>query len=265
MARYSGSGWHLQHTRHSNARKYGKAGGTYVLRKKKYLVPPPAGSHEFLGGYEAIGIPLEQMKLDDIKHILDNPSSFGIHPEEKEGRKKYKLLQELEKKLEKEALNDETMKELTGETDEEYAERIDNKCDVHIPQNIAKKHFGEPEREYGFDLTDFKGAVSFKSLLKKHGLTKYRKIWHPIFANGKKAGYYSYSWSNKDGTLELRTGNNPITGAYSQPKYRENEKGYASYMGIKGNNDKVMFLVDDIKTFATSIKGENDKELEFIW
>ena len=30
MARYSGSGWHRQSIRHSNARKYGKAGGTYA-------------------------------------------------------------------------------------------------------------------------------------------------------------------------------------------------------------------------------------------
>jgi hypothetical protein len=29
MAKYSGSGWHRQSTRHSNARKYGRAGGTY--------------------------------------------------------------------------------------------------------------------------------------------------------------------------------------------------------------------------------------------
>lgn len=30
MARYSGSGWHFQSVRHSNARKYGKAGGKYA-------------------------------------------------------------------------------------------------------------------------------------------------------------------------------------------------------------------------------------------
>lgn len=29
MAHYTGKGWHFQHTRHSNARKYGKAGGNY--------------------------------------------------------------------------------------------------------------------------------------------------------------------------------------------------------------------------------------------
>jgi hypothetical protein len=37
MARYNGSGWHNQSVRHSNARKYGKAGGTYaVFKKDKY-------------------------------------------------------------------------------------------------------------------------------------------------------------------------------------------------------------------------------------
>ena len=30
MTKYSGSGWHFQHVRHSNARKYGRAGGTYA-------------------------------------------------------------------------------------------------------------------------------------------------------------------------------------------------------------------------------------------
>jgi hypothetical protein len=30
MTRYSGKGWHFQHVRHSNAKKYGKAGGKYA-------------------------------------------------------------------------------------------------------------------------------------------------------------------------------------------------------------------------------------------
>ena len=34
MARYSGSGWHNQSIRHSNARKYGKAGGSYATKKR---------------------------------------------------------------------------------------------------------------------------------------------------------------------------------------------------------------------------------------
>jgi hypothetical protein len=34
MAQYNGSGWHNQSIRHSNARKYGKAGGTYLTKKR---------------------------------------------------------------------------------------------------------------------------------------------------------------------------------------------------------------------------------------
>jgi len=35
MAKYNGSGWHFQSIRHSNARKYGKAGGKYASRIAK--------------------------------------------------------------------------------------------------------------------------------------------------------------------------------------------------------------------------------------
>jgi hypothetical protein len=35
MSKYSGSGWHFQSVRHSNARKYGHAGGKYALSIKE--------------------------------------------------------------------------------------------------------------------------------------------------------------------------------------------------------------------------------------
>lgn len=35
MTRYSGSGWHRQSLRHSNARKYGRAGGKYLTLQDK--------------------------------------------------------------------------------------------------------------------------------------------------------------------------------------------------------------------------------------
>jgi hypothetical protein len=35
MTRYKGSGWHKQSIRHSNARKYGKAGGKYLTMQDK--------------------------------------------------------------------------------------------------------------------------------------------------------------------------------------------------------------------------------------
>ena len=40
MAKYNSQGWHYQSTRHSNARKYGKAGGTYA-RHREFLKENP--------------------------------------------------------------------------------------------------------------------------------------------------------------------------------------------------------------------------------
>lgn len=205
MARYNGMGWHNQSIRHSNARKYGKAGGYYaVMRNSDWSA--------------------KIIKTNKIPTKKDFPkSSFA------EGKYKTK----------KEAIN--------------RANQLGYK---------VKKHFGQSEREYGFDLTSFKSAEDFKELLKANGLTKYKKVRHYY---GNEEHYDVFSWSNSDGTLELRTGNNPITGEYNQPKMRKNEKGYASYMGIKGDNDKVERLADDIKRRATEIKDEDPKHNGFIW
>ena len=40
MARYNSQGWHYQSTRHSNARKYGRAGGKYA-RTREFLKGNP--------------------------------------------------------------------------------------------------------------------------------------------------------------------------------------------------------------------------------
>ena len=50
MARYSGSGWHNQSIRHSNARKYGKAGGTYA--KRYVLIGRSQGQTRILGSFK---------------------------------------------------------------------------------------------------------------------------------------------------------------------------------------------------------------------
>jgi hypothetical protein len=252
MAKYSGSGWHFQYTRHSNARKYGKAGGKYA-EGKHFHIDTDFEGRRLVDQVEVFSKP----KKFDKKVLVYSPKLRSNILISKKELVPYAKITKDEQKL-----NDETMKELNDETDEEYAERIDNKCDVHIPQN--KKHFGEAQREYGFDLTDFKSAEDFKNLLKIHGLTKYRKEKKYISTSDKGEYYYNYTWTNKDGTLKIITGNNPITGAYDQPKYRQKEKGYASYIGITGDNDKVQFLAKDIKNIAKNIKGENETEREFI-
>jgi hypothetical protein len=120
-------------------------------------------------------------------------------------------------------------------------------------------------REYGLDLTDFGSVAAFKKVLKENNLPMTAKkiphYWKGI--DGKRQVYYSYEFKNDEVTL--RTGNDPITGKYSQPSGREMEKGYASYIGIRGYTTSVMKLVESIKKHATYIKGENENELEFIW
>ena len=220
MSKYSGKGWHFQSTRHSNARKYGKAGGKYSVGDKVFW---SVNKNKIIFG-------------DVIKYAPADKQ----HEEEARIRVRSSDGQEYEPVLK------------------------------YVHKYKEKKVITEPQREYGFDLTDFKNAKDFKALLKKHGLTKHKKVFHSTYTKGslfskKGDGYYSYSWSNPDGTLELRTGNNPITGVYSVPKQRENEKGFASYMGIKGENNKVEALAKDIKRRATEIKDENPKHNDFIW
>ena len=50
MSKYSSQGWHFQHTRHSNARKYGKAGGTYA--KRYVLIGNSQGQTRILGSFK---------------------------------------------------------------------------------------------------------------------------------------------------------------------------------------------------------------------
>jgi len=110
--------------------------------------------------------------------------------------------------------------------------------------------------EWGFDLTDFGNVSDFTKLLKKFTLNKKKKV-------NKGDGYYQYEWYNPE--LKLITDNNPITGEYKNPRLRKPEKGYASYIGIEGNNEKeVHRLAKYISSHANSIKGESPNERAFI-
>lgn len=114
--------------------------------------------------------------------------------------------------------------------------------------------------EYGFDLTHFGSAKKFDAILKKHGLVKYQRlVRHSPYHRVK---YYVYSWKGLG--LEIHTGNNPLTGAYSSPERRQKEKGYASYIGIEGHPARVTALARDIHSDA-SIKGHNPTHNEYIW
>lgn len=109
--------------------------------------------------------------------------------------------------------------------------------------------------DWSFDLTDFGDRETFISLLKDHNIDNEPEI----VDTGQQ---YRYLWHSPNLTME--TGNNPITGMYMNPKIREPEPGYASYIGITGEEDAVKDLADDIKDFAEFIKDEAPYSRSFI-
>ena len=114
--------------------------------------------------------------------------------------------------------------------------------------------------EWGFDLTDFGSRKNFEKVLMANRLKRYRKITK-TYDEGKRR-YYSYNWYDRG--LSITTGNNPITGVYSQPRQRPIEPGYASYIGIEGKPTRVVGLVSSIKKRAKFVKGESAGKREFI-
>lgn len=104
---------------------------------------------------------------------------------------------------------------------------------------------------WGFDLTDFGfednwGKFVAATELKFVALTN----------NG-------FQWRAFNAT-DFITNNNPETGEYSRPNTRDNEKGYASYIGITGTPNEVKLTVKAVKKYATYIKGESKKKRDFI-
>lgn len=117
--------------------------------------------------------------------------------------------------------------------------------------------------DWGFDLTSFDSAEQFQSLLNRHGLKSYKLV----VERGKTVGNAWVSgrhvWSTTG--LQLVTKNNPLTGVYGNGhENRKPEKGYASYIGITGDDVKVLALVKDIKSITRHIKGESKNRREFI-
>lgn len=74
MARYSGSGWHKQSLRHSKARKYGKAGGTYATHiTMKHQEAKPTQRYKQLPIYKFDEAPKELQQK-----ILDNYIGINV-------------------------------------------------------------------------------------------------------------------------------------------------------------------------------------------
>ena len=106
--------------------------------------------------------------------------------------------------------------------------------------------------EWGFDLTCFKSAEVWEKILESLSISE-------ISNHDAKRRYYK--WSGKD--ITIFTGNNPITGEYGSKGQRGNEKGYASYIGIEGEEKQVLKLVKLIKKHG-DIKDESPLSRDFI-
>src|SRR5581483_3363045 len=125
--------------------------------------------------------------------------------------------------------------------------------------------------QWGFDITSFgdgkQGAKVFREILEACGLPTKPKRRRPYRAD-KLIGRVDplnqrpFVWKTKG--LRLVTGNDPLTGRYSRAGQRENELGYASYIGISGDKDSVTKLAKLIAERAEYVKEETPGESRFI-
>jgi hypothetical protein len=121
---------------------------------------------------------------------------------------------------------------------------------------------------WGFDLTHFadgvRGAVMFREILEACGLpvTPKRRAAIKGLRTDQPLNERPFVWKREG--LRLVTGANPISGAYRNAKQRDNELGYASYIGITGNAKDVAKLAKLISQRAESIKEETPHESRFI-
>lgn len=117
----------------------------------------------------------------------------------------------------------------------------------------------KPVSKYGFDLTDFGSPERARQVLLENSLRGFRRVSYR-----SPAGTRNYRYEAKNKNVRFIVGNNPITGQYSYPRMRPNEKGYASYVGIEGQPRAVKRLVSSVKRHARSIKDESPGERNFI-
>ena len=119
--------------------------------------------------------------------------------------------------------------------------------------DVQRKKLTEAAK-HGFDLTDFKSG-GFKKLLKLLQIKPKAKL------TKSRHGVSQWEWKGKN--ILIVTGNNPITGEFAEKGRRENEKNYASYIGIEGDQDAVETAVELIKQYGRS-KGESKGRRGFI-
>ena len=113
--------------------------------------------------------------------------------------------------------------------------------------------------EAGFDLTNFATVNTFSDLLRANDLEPgsnpdaYFDVIDKYVDDDRT--HVCYVWSNPE--VALITGNDPLSGVYSNPEMRTPEPGYASYIGVSGLPDAVDALTTDIADLSVHIKGRS--------
>ena len=120
--------------------------------------------------------------------------------------------------------------------------------------DVQKKKLTEAKK-HGFDLTDFKPG-GFQKLLK--ALKIRPKANNELTRNGVN------QWEWKGNGILIVTGNDPITGKFAEQGRREDEKNYASYMGIEGKPELVQQAVELVHKWASYIKNESPGTRSYI-
>lgn len=121
-----------------------------------------------------------------------------------------------------------------------------NPPDVSDKKSLPSDDSGETV-DHGFDLTHFDSPKNFEKLLALVG------------AKGGERGEDGFEWTGPG--ITIVTGNNPITGEYFRGN-RQNDPGYASYIGLTGNPDKVKKAAAYINKFDP--KDESPGRRSFI-
>jgi len=137
-----------------------------------------------------------------------------------------------------------------------------NNVSFENTRSYVRVSHGEYNEEAGFDLTDFGNVENFINCLKDIGISPHLNYFRVQKGVEYGKASYLYCWANDE--LLIVTGNNPITGDYSSPNGRTNEKGYASYIGIEGRDMACAKALDSIKEYAENYKDIDPRGRSFI-
>lgn len=109
--------------------------------------------------------------------------------------------------------------------------------------------------QHGFDHTDI-SAGDWKKVLNRAGVTEMEPE--------HESEHGSKFWVWESPKIKIVTLNNPISGEYAGPGKRENEKDFAGYIGLEGDEDTVEIIANLIKSLASDIKGESPGDRSYI-